>query len=71
MSSYYTRYRTVQNAINTNVLKYFTLPAPDVVRQGSTHVFNSVKDVKSCEISRRLLILAHNLPLCTKVKKGL
>jgi len=61
----------VQNAINKIVLKYFTLLAPDVVRQGRTHVLNLARDVKSCEISRRLLIAAHNLPLCTKVRKGL
>jgi len=34
MSSYYTRYRTAQNAINKTVLKYFTLLVPEVVRHG-------------------------------------
>jgi len=61
----------MQNAINKIVLKYFTLLAPDVVRQGRTHVLNLAKDVKSCEISRRLLIIPHNLLLCTKAQKGL
>lgn len=61
----------VKNAINKIVLKYFTLLAPDVVRQGRTHVLNLAKDVKSCEISTHLPILAHNLPLCTKVQKRL
>jgi len=34
MSSYFTHYRMAQNAINKNVLKYFTLLAPEVFRQG-------------------------------------
>jgi hypothetical protein len=71
MSSYYTRYRRAQNVINKIVLKYFTLLAPEVVRQGRTHILNLAKDVKSYEISRGRFIFAHTLPLCTKIQKGL